>query len=571
MESQTKKEFARSFVPEGANLGDWACIEPLFQQLVEREIRAKADLEQWLLDHSELAACLSEEHSRRYIAMTCHTDDAELEKRYLEYLENIDPRCKPYWHRLNEKYVANPHRNELDAPRYTVLDRNIRAEIELFREKNIPLQTEESKLSQKYQKLCGAMMVSFDGKERTMPQMAKYLEVTDRAVRQDAWEKIWKRRLQDREEMDAIFDQLLALRHSIARNADCEDYRRYAFRMYKRFDYTPEDCLRFHEAVERWVVPLLRNIGKRRAALLKLDGLRPWDTAVDPKGRPPLRPFQSADELCAGVEKIVGRLDEELQAQFAEMKRRGELDLESRKGKAPGGYLSSLDEIRRPFIFMNAAGLQRDVETLLHESGHAFHALACRAEPLLAYRDAPLEFAEVASMSMELFGDDSLDVFYSEEDAVRAKRLHLEGIIDILPWIARIDAFQHWLYSHPGHHAKERTDYWLELDRRFGPVLDWKGVEAMREAQWQRQLHLFCHPFYYIEYGIAQLGALQLWSRFKNHPAQTIRRYRAALALGGTRPLPSLFEQAGGIFDFTETTIRPLVEKVEEELQRMPE
>ena len=571
MTHRTQKEFARTFVPETADMGDWTQIEPLFNQLLEREIRSPKELDQWLLDHSELAACLSEEHSRRYIAMTCHTDDPELEKNYLYFLENIDPKCKPYWHRLNEKYVACPHRKDMDSKRYRVLDRNIQAEIEIFREKNIPLQTEASKLSQKYQKLCGAMTVQFEGEERTLPQMAKYLEVTDRPVRREAWEQIWKRRLQDREEMDALFDRLVELRHTIARNADCSDFRMYAFKMYKRFDYTPDDCLRFHEAIERWVVPLMRKNVHRRAELMQLESLRPWDLAVDPKGRPPLRPFQSPDELCAGVERIFGRLDEELAKLFAEMKKNGELDLDSRKGKAPGGYLSCLDEIRRPFIFMNAAGLQRDVETLLHESGHAFHSLACRKEPLLAYRDAPIEFAEVASMSMELFGDDSLDVFYSKDDAARAKRMHLDGVLEVLPWIARIDAFQHWIYTHPTHSRKERIEYWLELDRRFGPVLNWESYPAAREALWQRQLHLFCHPFYYIEYGIAQLGALQLWSRFKNHPAQALRRYRSALALGGSRPLPSLFENAGAVFDFTETTIRPLVQQIEEELNSIPE
>ncbi|MFB3788455.1 MAG: M3 family oligoendopeptidase [bacterium] len=571
MNSNPPKEYPRRFVPENVDLGKWDQIEPLFQNLKDRELKSKADLEQWLVDQSELFACLSEERGRRYIRMTCHTDNAEYEKQYLDYIENIDPKCKPYEHALNKKYVECPLRREMDSERYQVLDRNIEAEIQLFREENIPLQTESQKLSQAYQKLCGAMTVEFDGQERTLPQMAKYLEETDRPRRQAAWEGIARRRLQDREKMDEIFDQLIAIRHRMALQADCTNFIEYAFQMYKRFDYSPRDCERFHQAVEAAVVPLARQILGRRRQLMKLDPLRPWDTAADPLGRPPLRPFQTGEELMAGVQKILLQVDPELAAVFQEMGRRGELDLESRKGKAPGGYQYTLDEIRRPFIFMNAAGLHRDVETLTHESGHAFHAVASRNEPLLPYRDSPIEFAEVASMSMELFCAEYYGEFYSEADAARAKRKHLEGIIEIIPWIARIDAFQHWLYSHPEHTREERGRYWLELDRRFGMPLDWTGYEETQESLWQRQLHLFCHPFYYIEYGIAQLGALQLWKNFKSGGKAAVERYRQALALGGSRPLPALFKAAGAEFDFSAEIITPLMNEVEKDLAVLAE
>jgi len=565
------KEYPRRFVPEEADLGKWETIEPLFRNLQDRELKSKAALEQWLLDQSELFACLSEERGRRYIRMTCHTDNAEYEKQFLDYLENIEPRCKPYEHALNKKYAACPVRLEMDYERYKVLDRNIDAEIKLFREENIPLQTESQKLSQSYQKLCGAMTVEFDGQEQTMPQMAKYLEETDRPRRQEAWELIARRRLQDREKMDEIFDQLIQIRHRMALNADYPAFIDYAFQMYKRFDYTPLDCERFHQAVEESVVPLARKILERRRELMQVDRLRPWDTAVDPLGRPPLRPFQTGEELLAGVHKILTRVDPELASIFQEMGRRGELDLESRKGKAPGGYQYTLDEIRRPFIFMNAAGLHRDVETLTHEAGHAFHAIATRNEPLLPYRDSPIEFAEVASMTMELFCAEYYHEFYSEADAARARRKHLEGIIEILPWIARIDAFQHWLYSHPQHTREERNRYWLELDQRFGMPLDWTGYEAARESLWQRQLHLFCHPFYYIEYGIAQLGALQVWKNFKRYGSSAVADYKKALALGGSRPLPELFKTAGAQFEFSAKIMAPLMSEVEKELASLAE
>lgn len=568
-------EYPRRFVPDETDLGDWQQVEPLFQRLLDQQLESVEDLERWLLDESELSACLSEERSDRYIAMTRDTEDDDKERRYLEFIENVVPRAKPWFHRLNEKYVACPHRGELDAERYGVLDREIEALIELFREENIPLQTETAKLSQRYQKLCGAMTVTFRGEERTLPQMARFLEDTDRGVRQEAWELVWERRLGDRERIDDIFDELLELRQQIAANAGFDDYRGYAFKSMMRFDYDIEASERFQRAVAETVVPLARKLADRRLELLaRADGsvqtLRPWDRSVDPLGRPRLDPFEEAGELVQGVHEMLCRVDPELAGQFDGMRHRGELDLDSRVGKAPGGYQSTRDESRRPFIFMNAAGMHRDVETLLHESGHAFHALATRDEPLVGYRHAPIEFAEVASMTMELFGDDHLDVFYSEEDAARAKRRHLEGIIELLPWVARIDAFQHRLYAAADKGRDVRTRLWLELEEIYDPGIDWSGHEDVREVHWQRQLHLFVHPFYYIEYGIAQLGALQIWLRGKRDAAAALAGYRRALALGGSRPLPELFEAAGAHFAFDADTIGPLVAAVEEELAGLP-
>lgn len=564
-------EYPRTFLPADLELGAWGRTQPWLERLLERDIDSTGALEAWLRDVSELQAALSEERARRYIAMTRDTGDAEAERRYVELVQEILPRAKPWLHKLNEKYVACSWRAGLDPARYGVLDRDIEVEIRLFREENIELQTQTSLLSQRYQKISGAMTVQFRGQERTMPQMGKFLEVTDRDTRREAWQATAARRLQEREAFDEIFEDLLGLRHRIARNADCADYRDYAFQSYRRFDYTPAHCEAFHEAVDRVVMPLVRDLAERRRAALDVARLRPWDYGVDPLGREPLRPFDDASELGAGVRRILHRLDPELEGQFASMLERGELDLESRVGKAPGGYQSTLDESRRPFIFMNAAGLHRDVETLLHESGHAFHALAAREHELVDYRHAPIEFAEVASMTMELFADDLLQEFYDEADAARAKRKHLEGIIGLLPWIARVDAFQHWIYTHPEHARAERTAAWLALEERFEPPTDWSGCQEAREASWQRQLHLFCYPFYYIEYGIAQLGALQIWDAFKDDPRPALEGYRAALALGGSRPLPQLFEAAGARFRFDAEIVGPLVERIGRELETLPE
>jgi len=564
------KEFPRRFVKADADLNEWSVIEPYFDALRDRPLNDTAALEQWLLDYSELSAAIDEVGTDRHVKMTCQTDDEARKAAFLDFIENIEPRCKPRCHELNVKYAACPLAKELPAERYHVLDRSVRASVELFRKENVALQTEEAKLSQQFQEISGAQTVEFEGKEQTLQQLALYAENTDRELRQRAWEVEAKRRLQDADKLEGIFDQMIRLRHRIAQNADCADYREYAFKAKQRFDYTPEDCLAFHAAVEKSAVPLFRAMQEERKRHLGVDPLRPWDGSVDVFARPPLRPFSGAEALCQGASHIFHKVDDALGAQFDEMNAAGYLDLESRKGKAPGGYQATYDEERHPFIFMNAVGVQRDVRTLIHEGGHAFHCYAARHDPLLPYRSSPIEFAEVASFGMELLAFDFLGEFYKGDELDRAKRAQLEGIIGIFPWVATIDAFQHFLYTKPEHTRDERRAAWLDLRERFGGIADYTGYEDALAYAWQRQLHLFEVPFYYIEYGIAKLGALQVWRNAMQDRASATARYRKALALGGSRPLPELFETAGATFDFSERTVGPLVELVKQELDKIP-
>ena len=574
----------RKFVPQDIDLGDWSQIAPLFDQLEARAAGCKnaAELERWLLDWSELTAALDEESSRRYIAMTCHTDNPDAEKAYLHFVENVEPQLKPRQFALEKTYICR--RDELhesqtkiesgtggarpSEKRYFVFDRDVKNHVELFRPENVPLETEETKLSQQYQKLSGSLTVKFRGEEKTLVQMGRYLEEPDRPLRQEAWELVAQRRLQEAEKFDDIFDRQIKLRQQIARNAGFENYRDFAFRKLGRFDYTPEDCAEFHDAVEKEVMPVVRELQAQRRAQLKLEKLRPWDLAVDPLNRPPLKPFAQLDEMVSRTQKIFDRLDGELASGFQQMQQLRLLDLDNRKAKAPGGYQQTLAEARVPFIFMNAVGLQRDVETILHESGHAFHALAAREDDLHTYRGAPIEFCEVASMSMELLGNEFIEEFYSANDANRARRVHLEGIVGVFPWIATVDAFQHWIYTHPDHTHPERTAAWVELMERFGGDVDWSGHEAARSSLWHRQLHVFVVPFYYIEYGIAQLGALQVWANSKRDKAKALNDYKKALALGGSRPLPELFQSAGCQFEFSAKTIQPIAKMLREDLEK---
>jgi len=561
----------RSFVPAGAKLGDWAQLEPLFFKLEAdaAKIKSSRGLQDWILKCSELGAAVDQEGATRYINKSCDTESAEIKKAFLHFVEEIEPKSKPHWQKLKELVLKSPFHERLPQKRWAVFLRAIKNEFDLFRPENVALQVEESKLETQYQETMAAMTVQFQGKEQTLQQMGRYLEEPDRSLREQVWNLIRERRLQDREKLEQIFDALLELREQIARNAGLPTYREYAFRQKNRFDYTPKECEDFHDAVAELVVPLARKLQKRRAKLLGVKPLRPWDSGVDAKNRPPLKPFTDVGQLVDKCYSIFNRIHPDLAKDYDILRKQRLLDLDSRKGKQPGGYQCSLEEARVPFIFMNAVGLQPDVETMLHEAGHAFHALAVRDEPLLNYRSAPMEFCEVASMSMELLGAPHLTEFYSEADAARARRTHMEGIVGLLPWIATIDAFQHWIYTHPGHSRDERKAHWLSLLDRFGGIENWSGIEDGRAYLWHRQGHLFGLPFYYIEYGIAQLGALQLWLKSKKDTNAAVTNYRKALSLGGSRPLPDLFKAAKLKFDFGPKTVKPLVRAVQKELKSL--
>ena len=561
-----KGEFPRTFVPKNADLGDWAQIEPLFVKLLKEEPKTARELEQWLLKVSELGACLDEEGTLRNVAMTCNTEDKEIEKAFLHFIQEIAPKCAPYSDKLNRKFINHPQSKKLAAGKYFIFDRNTRKAVEMYRDENVPLFVELATLGQQYQKTIGAMTVQFEGREQTLQQMSVYLEKNDRTLREQVWRLIVGRRMKDKEVLENFLDEMLTIRRKVAANAGYKNFRDYTFDAMMRFEYTPKDCEKFHDAVEKIIMPTVRKIQEKRRKNMKTDSLRPWDTAVDPLGRPPLKPFQGGEQLSRGCQKIFAKLSPTLGKKFQSMIDLNLLDLDSRKGKAPGGYQSTLQELRMPFIFMNAVGLDRDVWTMLHEAGHAFHVFQTRQQPLVDYRSAPLEFAEVASMGMDLMGMPYMKEFYSEEDARRSATQHLEAIIGLLPWIATIDAFQHWLYTNPDHTRKQRSEYWVSLMKRFGGIVDWSGLEEARAYAWHRQLHIYLYPMYYIEYGIAQLGALQLWLRAKENKATALKDYLKALSLGASAPLPKLFKAAGIRFGFDSKTIAPLAKAVLEEI-----
>jgi oligoendopeptidase F len=564
------EQFPHLWLPEVVDLEQWEVIEPWYRKLLDRPIGSAQELETWLRDVGELNAAVGQEGVKRYVAMTCQTDDPAREEAHLRWIRDVEPKLKPLQNELRSRYLDSPFRAGLDAKRYEVYDRAQTNRRDLYQEANIPRETAIAELEQQYQKVIGAMTVQFRGKEYTPAQMAPFLEETDRALRQEAWELVAGRRLVERDTLDGLFDQMRVLRADVAKEAGFDSFTGYAYRSRERFDYDEKSAYAFHEAIESVVVPLARDLQEARREALKLDRLRPWDLAVDLLGRPPLRITSDPEKLAEGAEKIFREVDPTLGAQFGFMRRNDLLDLANRKGKAPGGYQTTFEDDRLPFIFMNAVGIDGDLRTLLHEGGHAFHSLASRGETLAAYREAPIEFCEVASMSMELLGARDRGVFYSPEDADRSYRALLEGIVLILPWIATVDAFQHWIYANPNHSRDERRAAWNALLDRFGGNVDWSGYEDARSSSWHRQLHIFLYPFYYIEYGIAQLGALQIWRRSMDDRAAAVAGYKRGLSLGGSRPLPELFQAAGIRFDFSRETLAPLMDAIGEQLAGLP-
>ena len=562
------KKLERHFVPADFAMSDWASLEPFFKDLTERPLNSRTDLEKWLKDMSEVEAVVSEDACWRQIRMTCDTNEKSFEEAFNFFCLEIQPKLQPYADKLNRKLVESPYTSELDQQQYFTYLRNVRKSIELFREANIPLQAELSVMQQQFGQISGKMSVKVNGQEYTLQQAAKFLENHDRSLREDVYRKINERRLQDKNQLDMLYSQLIAKRHQVALNAGFENYRDYKFAELGRFDYTKEDCFKFHEAVKLHVLPLVKKINVKKKEKLRVDTLRPWDTEAEPAGVTPLNPFKTSEEL---TEKTI-ECFEELNPFFADcirkMKELGHLDLESRKGKAPGGYNCPLAESGAPFIFMNAAGQMHDVTTMVHEGGHAVHSFLAHPLELSAFKEYPMEIAEVASMAMELFSMDYWKVFFDNKDDLhRAKEHQLERTISIFPWIATIDKFQHWVYENPTHTAGERTDKWMEILNEFSTdTIDFSGLEAYRESSWQRQLHLFEVPFYYIEYGIAQLGAIGMWQQFKQNKEQALNNYMKALSLGGTKTLPALYEAAGLKFDLSPEHIHSLMDFVDDEM-----
>lgn len=562
---------SRRFLPHDLDMGDRPSVERMFDELEARDIADAGALEQWVHDLSELEAAISEEGAWRYIRMTCDTRDDEASLRYQAFVNGVQPMVEERMDRLHRKLVRSPFIDQLTSHGYAVYLRGLREQVRIFRDANVPLQTELRNLAQEYSATIGAMNVTWKGETMTLPRAGALLEGTDRKEREAVYRLIAERRLQDREKLDELYGRMLGLRQRIAENAGFTNYRDYAYAALGRFDHHPSAALDFHAAMERAVVPVVERMERERRKSLSVDVLRPWDLQVDPSGKPPLRPFSSGQELLALAQQVFGKLDPYFAECLGTMQSMARLDLDSREGKAPGGYNYPLYETGAPFIFMNAVGTTDDVVTMLHEGGHAVHSFLSHPLPITGFKSFPSEVAELASMGMELLTMDHWHLIYPDpEELRRAKRDQLERVLSILPWVATIDAFQHAVHTHPEWTVAERSRAWVETHARFaGAVVDWQGLEEQRASLWHKQLHLFELPFYYIEYGIAQLGAIGLWLNYRRDPMAAIAAYTRALKLGYTKPLPEIYAEAGIRFDFSEGHVRTLIDEVAGELDRL--
>jgi oligoendopeptidase F len=546
----------------------WSDIAPYFDDLAERPLDA-GTVDEWLRAWSRLEELVTEAAAEAMIAYTIDTSDPEKEKDHLRFSTEILPKMEERSVELARRFVALGY----ETPELATTLARFRTSIEIFREANVPIFAELEELSARYQRITGSMTVEWDGVERPLPQLQPFLKSADRAVRERAFRSATQPYIEERSALAGLFDRMYELRQRAARNAGFANYRDYVFPAKFRFDYTPEDCERFHEAVERSATPAVARVLEHRRQRLGLDALRPWDLAVDPYRAAPLRPFQTVDEFTGKARRVFDEVDPVLGGQFQTMIDERLLDLDSRKGKAPGGYCETLHFRGRPFIFMNAVGLVDDVMTLLHEAGHAFHAFASHRQPLIWQRHPGSEAAELASMSMELLASRHLAQptgYFTPEDHRGAWLEHLEDVLLSLVHIASVDAFQTWIYtSAEGGDAAMRDAAWLRIRERFEGGVDWSGLERERVARWYRQLHIFMYPFYYIEYGIAQVGALQIWRNSLRDPAQAVARYREALALGAVRSLPEMYRAAGARLTFDPALIGELVQLVEEQIDRI--
>lgn len=557
----------RHFVDENLEVKSWSQIENYFQQLLDADIQSVSELEQWMLNRSELESVLEEEQAWRYIKMNIDTTDEELSKAFRFWITEISPNVAPYSHQLNLKVANSPFVGDLDQEKYRIYLRGLHKSIEIFREENIPLFTEMETKQQEYGAIAAKMTVEVDGEKMTMQKAAQFLKDTKRDKRQDVFVEMSKRRAQDTEKLDVLFDDLIALRQQIAKNAGFDNYRDYMFAAMGRFDYSPEDCYDFHDAIEKEIVPIIETFDEERKNKMNVSSYKPWDTSVDAEGKAPLKPFSDGEDLIDKSIRCFQRIKPYYGQCLSTMKAMKHLDLESKEGKAPGGFNYPLYEIGVPFIYMNAVGSQRDLVTMVHEGGHAVHSFLSSDLALCDFKSTPSEVAELASMSMELISMDAWDEFYSNEQELnRAKTEQMQKVLEGLPWIAAVDKFQHWIYT-TNHTADERRQEWKNIMSKLGSsVVDWDGHEDALLNLWQKQLHLYEVPFYYIEYGMAQLGAIAMWRSYKEIGAKALDNYDNALALGYTKSIGEIYETAGIEFNFSQTYVNELATFIKTQL-----
>lgn len=559
----------RLYYDEDFHVNDIGIIKNQLEILMKEELDGVEGLERFIDKYSELSAIVEETMGWKYIKMTRFADQDEYSRDFNEFYGTIVAEFNKQSFYINKKIYNSLHYKDLPDERYENYKLILKNEIEMFDEKNIPLQVKENELSNQYGEMISKIIIEFQGENYTISQMNKFLKDNDRSIREKAWKKIYSAIRERKPKFNDLFDELLKLRVQMAGNKKFQNYRDYMHKAKGRFSYTPEDLYKFHDSVEKVVVPFLREINREKEENLGLSSFRPWDKDASEDGRI-LKPFKDIEEFLEKGISALGDVKKEFGEKLRYMKERDFLDLENRKGKAPGGYNYPLSESGAAFIFMNAVGIHRDVVTLMHEAGHALHSFATKDERLMPYQDSPSEVAELASMSMEFLSMDKWDRFYQDEDDLKkAKKEQIIGALETFPWVMIVDAFQHWIYLNPEHSLEERDAKFRELMDRFNTGIDWNDLEYEKAIVWMRQLHIFEVPFYYIEYAISQLGAIGVYKNYKEDPEETLKKYEEFLALGYSKSIEEIYAAAGISFDFSEDYIRKLTEFLKNELEHL--
>ena len=560
----------RNFIPENLEIKEWSDLAPFFLDLEQRKISSEKELETWLENRSELDSILEEEMAWRYIKSTCDTTNKELSDKFEYFVSKIEPEISKKSNILDKKLANSEFFNKLDDT-FLILKRGLKNKIELFREENVPLFAELQKEEQEYGAIAAKMTIEYKGETLTLHKAANFLKDTDRTVREEVYTLINSRRLEDKDSLNTLLTKLIEKRNKVAKNAGFNNYRDYMHKALDRFDYSVNDVLKFQDTIQKTVTPIIEELHKKRLTKLGFNSLKPYDLEVDIDLKPPLKPFNTGKELADKSIEVFTKLKPIYGDFLYTMKELGYLDLDAREGKAPGGFNYPLYESNVPFIFTNATGNLRDLETMMHEGGHAIHSFLSSNIKLVDFKNLPSEVAELASMSMELISMDYWNIFFkTEEELKRAKLSQLAGVMSVLPWVATVDKFQHWLYLNPNHTNEERETEWTKIFEQFGSkVIDWKGTETYKANSWQKQLHIFEVPFYYIEYAISQLGAIAIWRNYKQNPEKALQQYEDALKLGYSVTIPEIYKTAGIEFNFSENYIKELMDFVKLEIEKL--
>ncbi|QEL79348.1 M3 family oligoendopeptidase [Bacillus sp. JAS24-2] len=544
-------------------------LEKTLSTLLNKMISSKLDLENWLKEQSKVIWEIEEQLRSHYIAFQCNTDDEEIKDTFEHDQQFVKPLLKRYQNLLDNKYLESPFRMELDSNVYGLLDAKIKNAQKLFCEENIELEIKEDKLVTEYFEITGGLSGIWDGEEKTITELQSYLQDSNRDIRKKAKTIISEQFLSVEKELQNILNQLIEIRHQKAKNIQLENYRDYMFKKYERFDYSAKDCYELAESIRKYVVPLKDKIMLEKKEKLQVDTLRPWDVSAVTPDQKVLKPIANENDLIEKSTHIFNKLDVEFSALLNQMYKHDCLDLTSRKGKAAGGFCEYLPASQLSFIFMNLNYTQDDIITFIHEMGHSIHNELIKPLELRQYIEIPAETAELASMTMELFSLNYWDTFYTDKrDLKQAKINFFKGVISYLPVMLIVDQFQHWLYENPIHTSEERNEKYLQLQKHYqSSVIHIDGYENWIATSWLPVLHIFEVPFYYIEYAIAQLGALQMYKQYKEDPKQTLENYKKALSLGSSQSIKEVYDAAGIRFDFSGETIKELMLFVEKELE----